>query len=230
MKLSVKIKILVDICMTAALLACMSYLLIGEKAHEWIGSGMFVLFILHHILNWKWYKNLFHGKYSFLRILQTAVNFLTFICMIGLMVSGIILSRYVFDFIRIRGMTSYARTLHMLSSYWGFVLMSLHLGLHWGMLLGMIKKMVGKNRLPDILRWCLRGAALLIACYGLTAFIKHDLLSYMLLKKRFVFFDMEQPLFLFFLDYTAIMGFWIWIIYYIREFFIKISRQKGVKK
>ncbi len=230
MKLSVKIKILVDICMTAALLACMSYLLIGEKAHEWIGSGMFVLFILHHILNRKWYKNLFHGKYSILRILQTAVNFLTFICMIGLMVSGIILSRYVFDFIRIRGMTSFARTLHMLSSYWGFVLMSIHLGLHWGMLLGMIKKMVGKNRLPDILRWCLRGAALLIACYGLTAFIKHDLLSYMLLKKRFVFFDMEQPLFLFFLDYTAIMGFWIWIIYYIRQFFIKISMQKGVKK
>lgn len=230
MKLSVKIKILVDICMTAALLACMSYLLIGEKAHEWIGSGMFVLFILHHILNRKWYKNLFHGKYSILRILQTAVNFLTLICMIGLMVSGIILSRYVFDFIRIRGMTSFARTLHMLSSYWGFVLMSLHLGLHWEMLLGMIKKMVGKNRLPDILRWCLRGAALLIACYGLTAFIKHDLLSYMLLKKRFVFFDMEQPLFLFFLDYTAIMGFWIWIIYYIRQFFIKISMQKGVKK
>lgn len=230
MKLSVKIKILVDICMTAALLACMSYLLIGEKSHEWIGSGMFVLFILHHILNRKWYKNLFHGKYSILRILQTAVNFLTFICMIGLMVSGIILSRYVFDFIRIRGMTSFARTLHMLSSYWGFVLMSIHLGLHWGMLLGMIKKMVGKNRLPDILRWCLRGAALLIACYGLTAFIKHDLLSYMLLKKRFVFFDMEQPLFLFFLDYTAIMGFWIWIIYYIRQFFIKISMQKGVKK
>ena len=178
MKLSVKIKIIVDICMTAALLACMSYLLIGEKTHEWIGSG-------------------------------------------------IILSRYVFDFIRIRGMTSFARTLHMLSSYWGFVLMSIHLGLHWGMLLGMIKKMVGKNRLSDILRWCLRGAALLIACYGLTAFIKHDLLSYMLLKKRFVFFDMEQPLFLFFLDYTAIMGFWIWIIYYIRQFFIKISMQKG---
>ena len=230
MKLSVKIKILVDICMTAALLACMSYLLIGEKAHEWIGSGMFVLFILHHILNRKWYKNLFHGKYSILRVLQTAVNFLTFICMIGLMISGIILSRYVFDFIRIRGMTSFARTLHMLSSYWGFVLMSIHLGLHWGMLLGMIKKMVEKNRLSDILRWCLRGAALLIACYGLTAFIKHDLLSYMLLKKHFVFFDMERPLFLFFLDYTAIMGFWIWIIYYIRQFFIKISMQKGVKK
>lgn len=34
MRLSVKIKILVDICMTAALLACMSYLLTGEKAHE----------------------------------------------------------------------------------------------------------------------------------------------------------------------------------------------------
>ena len=35
---------------------------------------------------------------------------------------------------------AFARRLHILGSYWGFLLMSLHLGLHWNAVLGMVKK------------------------------------------------------------------------------------------
>lgn len=59
------------------------------------------------------------------------LNVLLLAAMIGLMVSGVILSRVVFDFLPISGGTGFARTLHMLASYWGFIFMSLHLGLHW---------------------------------------------------------------------------------------------------
>ena len=45
MKASVKFKICVDIMMTAALYACMAYMLVGEEAHEWIGSGLALLFM-----------------------------------------------------------------------------------------------------------------------------------------------------------------------------------------
>lgn len=41
-------KICVDIGMTAALLLLMPYELVGQAAHEWIGIGIFVLFIAHH--------------------------------------------------------------------------------------------------------------------------------------------------------------------------------------
>ena len=71
----------------------MAYMLIGEAAHEWMGAAMFVLFLLHHVLNWRWYRNLVKGKYTALRILQTVVDFLVLLAMIGLMVSGIMLSR-----------------------------------------------------------------------------------------------------------------------------------------
>lgn len=37
--------------MTVALLLLMAYGLVGEAAHEWIGMGMFALFVAHHILN-----------------------------------------------------------------------------------------------------------------------------------------------------------------------------------
>lgn len=51
MKPKMIIKLITDIAMTASLLLLMTYGLIGEAAHEWIGVAIFVLFILHHILN-----------------------------------------------------------------------------------------------------------------------------------------------------------------------------------
>ena len=96
MKSSMKFKIGIDFVMTVLLLCQMTYLLIGETAHEWMGVAMFILFILHHALNWRWYRNLVKGRYTGVRILQITVNFLVLISMLGLMVSGIILSREAF--------------------------------------------------------------------------------------------------------------------------------------
>ena len=45
-------------------------------------------------------------------------------------------------FLRIEGGMMLARRLHILGAYWGFALMSFHLGLHWSMLMGMAKKTV----------------------------------------------------------------------------------------
>ena len=96
-----KAKIAVDVLMTLALLFLMPYELIGEAVHEWIGAGMFLLFILHHILNRKWTGNLTKSRYTPHRILQTLLAVLVLICILGSMISGIILSRYVFAFLDI---------------------------------------------------------------------------------------------------------------------------------
>ena len=125
------LKIVVDVLMTLALLFLMGYQFWGDTAHEWAGAGMFVLFVVHHILNGNWYKNLFLGKYSPLRVFQLFVDFLVFLAMLGLMVSGMMLSNHVFAFLNIQGGMSFARLLHMAASHWGFILMALHLGLHW---------------------------------------------------------------------------------------------------
>lgn len=51
MKPILKIKIAVDAAMSVSMLLLMAYGLVGEAAHEWIGMGMFALFVAHHILN-----------------------------------------------------------------------------------------------------------------------------------------------------------------------------------
>lgn len=215
MKPKMILKMSIDLVMTVLLLFQMAYMLVGNTAHEWIGVVMFVLFILHHVLNIRWYRNLFKGRYSGFRILQTVVNFFVLFCMLGLMVSGIIMSRVVFSFLPINGGMGFARILHMVTAYWGFLLMSVHLGLHWGMIMGMARK-IRKQKEPSKLQtWILRALALVISGFGVYAFLKHNLLSYMFVKNQFVFFDMQQPLISFLAEYLAMMVLWACLSYYL---------------
>lgn len=131
MKPKMILKICVDIGMTVALLLLMTYELVGQATHEWLGIGMFVLFVTHHILNRKWNGNLLKGYYTPMRVWQTLLVVFVLFCMAVSMVSGVILSRHALSFLPISGGRSFARTLHMISAYWGFVWMSLHLGFHW---------------------------------------------------------------------------------------------------
>lgn len=197
MKKKLICKISIDMIMTVLLLLLMARQLTGDSAHEWLGAGMLIMWIAHQILNRSWYSHLFKGKYTPVRILQTVVNFVVLLSMFGLMVTGIILSREVFAFLPISGGIALARPLHVLSAFWGFVLMALHLGLHWNMILGMVRKTAGPVASKP-LRTFMRIAAALVAGYGLYAFVKNQFLSYMFLTSSFVFFDFERPVLLFF--------------------------------
>lgn len=151
------------------LLLLMTYELIGEAMHEWIGIGMFALFIIHHILNRKWSRSVFKGKYTPFRIWQTVLVVGILLTMAGSMYSGVILSKHALLFVSIQGRRAFAREIHMVSAYGGFVLMSLHLGLHWGMMLRMAGWIVKKA--PAAAKWPLRGIAALMAGYGTQTFV-----------------------------------------------------------
>lgn len=196
-----KTRIAVDAGMTLSLIFLMSYGLISEKAHEWIGVLMFVMFILHHALNRKWLAAVPRGRYNRLRAAQTVLAVMILLCILGSAVSGVILSRYVFAGLSCRGLVSAARKIHILCAYWGYVLMSVHLGLHRGMLSATMR---ARHRLPQ-----LRYVGLAIALYGVYAFCKRRIWQYMFLISHFVFFDYSEPVIFFFLDYIAVM--WLFV-------------------
>ncbi|MCI9071965.1 MAG: DUF4405 domain-containing protein [Lachnospiraceae bacterium] len=222
MKPKMIIKISVDIGMTLLLLLLMAYEMVGQALHEWLGVGMFVLFVLHHILNGRWSKSVLKGRYTAFRIWQTLLVCAVLLTMLGSMISGVILSRHAFSFLPARGGRSIARTLHMVCAYWGFVFLSLHIGLHWSMMVGMVKRLAGSPH--GIRKWLPRIAAVMIAGYGVYAFWKRNIGSYMFLKIQFAFFDFGEPLMLFLLDYIAVMGLFICIGHYFSE---ALKKRKG---
>lgn len=221
------VRICTDGAMTVLLLLLMAYSLVGAQAHEWLGIGMFVLVVLHHVLNRKWTESVMQGRYRAVRVLQTVLVCGVLISMLGSMVSGAILSRYALSFLPISGGKSFGRVLHMLSAYWGFVCMSLHLGFHWNIILHMAHragpvKSTARGRL-------LRYLGLLIAAYGIYAFAKREIGNYLLLQTQFVFFDFEEPLGLFLLDYVAAMGLFVWIGHYGAKGLRRIVRRRDGK-
>ena len=209
-----RIKMALDALMTLGLLFKMGYQLYAETAHEWVGAGMFALFIAHHALNFRWYKAALRGRYTPYRVFQLAVNVLLLAAMLFLMASGIMLSNHVFDFLGIGFGASFARLAHLAASHWGFVLMALHLGMHWGAITARLKL-----RNPRL--WNALGA--LVACYGLYVFIERNLLDYMFLRVEFAFLDFSEPIARFYLDCLAMTGLFIFASHHASE----LLRKRG---
>lgn len=225
MKLKAIAKLVIDIFMTLALLLVMRYQFWGEAPHEWIGTGMFILFITHHVLNVHWHKSLLKGKYSTLRIFMLVIDILVLISMLAQIYSSIVISRYVFDFLPFSGNMSLARRLHIIGAYWGFLLISLHLGLHWNMILEMFRKAAEikkGSKIPDIAALI---TGLAIAGYGVFVFVKRNFLTYLFLKSEFVFLDYSEPKILFYIDYLALMGLCIFIAHYSTKLIRKFNKK-----
>lgn len=208
-----KIKTAIDILMTVTLLLLMAYQTVGQELHEWFGVGMLVLFTVHNILNIKWYGTLFKGRYKPLRIFGTILNFAVLAAIIMLGYSGVVMSRHLFAFLNISKGMALARSMHLCVSYWGFVLMSLHLGFHWGMIIGIFRRLTKGKKLP-VLMWIMRVIAAEIAVYGAVCFIKADIFSYMFLKNDFAFFDFEKSAVAVFAEYIAMMTLWVFVGHY----------------
>ena len=174
----------------------MAYSLIGEKFHEIIGTVMFFLFILHHILNRKWYGALFKGKYNVRRVFQTVLDMLLLVFMILQPVSGILLSKHLYTFLPVLPVSAMARKIHMSLAYWGYVLLSIHAGTH---LIALFEKMKRSSKKV----WA--AVMILISVYGIYAFVKRSFPDYMFMGVAFSFFDVSEARIYFIMDYLAVM-------------------------
>ena len=195
-----RLRPIVDAAMTVLLLMSMSYETIGsvfEKIfgidayeygaliHEYIGISFIALVFFHLWLNRHWLLNIFKGRYNMARSVLVLADIFLIADIFFLLISGLMMSQILgFDSFSENSAMSFARTAHMLAAYWGYVIMSFHVGLH-------IKK------IPKIF--------FIIAVYGCYAFIKRQIYEYMFLLTEFVFFDFEESLIYFFIDYIAVM-------------------------
>ena len=191
-----RLRMTIDITMTILSIILMggNYLFPADIVHEILGVGLFVLWVVHIILNRRWYGAIFRGKYNPYRVMQTIINCCILICTIFLMISGIILSNHIFTFLNIQGGLGFARIAHLLASHWYYLFMSLHIGLHVGRLFQDITAKI----IPRII-------LALVCAYGIYAFIARGVWKYLILRQQFFFFDLERGYILFAIDYISII-------------------------
>lgn len=206
------IKPVIDCMMLVFMLVALAYAITGNRIHEMLGMLLFVLFIVHNILNRHWYKTIFKSKYTLQRIVGIAVNLLFLVTMALALISSVPISQEVFPFIS-TNQDMLARKIHVLSAYWGFILMAVHIGISWGRIVQAARKMTGittENRLRTIM---LRTLAVLIVLYGVQASINGNMGSKLFIYNPFGWGG-EGSLLNFIRDHLAIMGIYICGTYY----------------
>lgn len=104
-----------------------------------------IILLIHNFVTGKWYSHLFKGRYNCQRTVNVLVNLALFICFIGVMISGLMMSQYIFRFLNLKT-TMFARKMHMLFAAWCLILISIHIGLHWSLISMKIKKLFSKKQ------------------------------------------------------------------------------------
>lgn len=197
-------------------------------AHEWMGLAVFILFVFHNALNYRWYVVLFRGCYTPMRIVQTAVNLLLLVVMIICLVSSVIVSVDVFAFLDFGG--SFAgRILHLVTTAWAFVLMSVHLGLHWSIFVAMAKRINCSILCKQISKWILRIAVLAVCAFGIYVFIERAFYEELFYLTAFKAFDYDKSVFVYLLESVALSTVFVSIAYYTKKLILN-TRKRNVSK
>ena len=219
MKAKKVVRYVVDTVMTLALLCLMAYQVTGEALHEWIGIGMTVVLIVHHLLNIRWYGALFKGKYNAYRILSTVTNTLLLASIALTAFCGMSMSAHAVPFLYGMVDTIFARTVHLALSFWSFLLMGFHLGLH----LPTITAKVKPNKAVKIV--C-TAAFTALAGVGLWLFIKNGIPGYLFFRTHFAFFDYGKAAVLVFLENLAELFFFVFLAANAVRFLRALNRKK----
>ncbi|MCM1054722.1 MAG: DUF4405 domain-containing protein [Bacteroides sp.] len=223
-------KRVLDLAMIILLPLLMAEIYTRQELHEWLGAGMAACFIAHVILNSDWLKNLFKGEYSAARGLMTAVNILLCLDVLALLVSGVMMSGFVFSWLNISGGKMLARQLHLFASYWGMILMSAHLGLNFGAIINSAKKLFKIDKKNAARTWILRAIAAAASGFGAYAIFSQKIYDYLFLRTHFVVFDETKSTFVFFLETAAMMTLFAAVFYYLRKIFAKIKNGNKAPK
>lgn len=144
--------------------------------------------------------------------------------MLGMMISGIMISSEVFSFLNIKT-TMFGRNLHMISTAWGFVLMAMHVGLHITSLMSKFNAKIKNSTFEYVYYF----AIILLIGFGIYSFISFRLWEEIFLLTQFKFFDYEQSAILFYLKYVAILIAFALIIYFILNIIKKLSNKNKIK-
>ena len=216
-------RIIIDLVLTILFLFAYAYRIIGDIAHEWVGVSIFALFIAHNVINHRWYKNIGKGAYTVRRVIMTTINALLTLTLTTLFITGFMHSRTVLSFLNLPG-GMVLRQIHTTAAYWGLPLIGVHIGLHWGMIITEIRKLLNINSTNPVRTIIARILAVALVAFGIWSSFDRDMFSELFLGFSFDYWPKERPTILFLAEKLSIMGVYIFAAYYA----LKILKRRQV--
>lgn len=142
--------------------------LTGLAWHEWLGFLLCALVLVHVILQWPWFVAGFRrlvGSGARRARVNLALNFLLFIVMVAVLVSGVLISNQIAPLVgSALGRPRVWGELHGWLDFTLIVLVGVHLAMNWDLILcAILRRTVPLVRLPAVPGFFIRGATVLLA-------------------------------------------------------------------
>lgn len=222
MKRQAHYKLAADCLMVAGLLLAMTNRLTGNQAHELLGTCLLLLFIGHNVMNWRWYTTIpqrwrsNRGKFD---VFLTTLFLLALGILVG---SSLMISRSLYAFLGMDGSLA-LRQVHTTAAYWFFILMSMHIGMHWSRVMAVF---AGARMLPS---W--PSARLLVRrvlpigifLYGVRASFEREVCSKLFMRYAFDNWAFDTAIAPLFFQNLAIIGVYVVLIHFI----LSLARYKN---
>lgn len=129
-----KIKIILDIIMFVSMILLMKTNITGLQLHEILGICLFIIFIIHKIINFKWVKsvgkNILNKNMKNKSKMMFFLDLILFIFVTLNITTGILVSKFILVSITVNNIET-VTILHKFFAWWSLILISIHIGLHW---------------------------------------------------------------------------------------------------
>lgn len=197
----------------AQLLLGLAYWWQGNLVHELAGTAMFLLLIAHNLFNRRWWGGIPRTRREPRSLFNIAVIVVLLIAMLALLVTSVLISKALSPFLPPWGGFT-VRQIHTLAAYWVLVVVAIHLGLRWPMLMGLARNLSGIRK-PSVLRTvALRMIASGIALCGVWSVAVLGLGGKLSMQVTLDWWNFEEAVAGFFLHCMAAVGLVMVVTYY----------------
>jgi hypothetical protein len=213
-----RVRILLDFLAIILIIACLAYWWLDNLTHELFGTALFALVIVHNVFNRRWYGGVTKRRMDAARL----VNLVTIACLaIGmtvLLVTSFLISRDLIPFTALSGAFA-IREIHMFAGYWTLLIIALHLGTRWGVVMNVFRSTFGLKQ-PSIVRsWSARILALAVSIWGVISFSEMAFGEKLMLTYSLDMWDFNESTIWFFLNYASIVGLFATATHYSLELY-----------
>lgn len=207
------LRLALDFTAAGLLLAALAYWWLDNTAHELIGTGMFLLVLVHNVFNRRWYGRLSKEARQPRGLITIGLNATLVVIMLALLITSVMISRSVFGFLPIDP-DRWVRELHLLAAYWAVVIVGIHVGLNWWIVMNMVRSGLGITGQNTVRTVVLRGVAICAAAFGLLSSFEMTLGSKLIGEITLDMWDFNSQTPRFFLNFASIMALYAVLAHY----------------
>lgn len=217
------LRLVLDTMAAGLLFAALAYYWLDNTAHEVMGAGMFALLLAHGIFHRRWFAKVAVKRRERAGRLDLVLTLLLLLAMLLLLASSLLISRTVLGFMALDDIVV-ARQAHLLAAQWVVLLVGIHLGLRWTIVMAALRKalgLVGKSPTRAI---GLRLLTVSVALYGLRAWFAMAVGPKLLWLPVLEMWDFSESTAGFFANYGAIVALYASLTHYAVQWLQRMGR------